>query len=233
MGDGVASRMVEVMGEPGVESTIVFATGATPLPVYRALRERHAAGAASFRHVRAFLLDEYVGLPDGHEQSFAQFMRRHLFDHVDLPEDRFFRPNGRAYDPVEECRRYAESLAAYGPPRLALLGIGGNGHIAFNEPGSPRDSRMRLIALSPGTRTANARFFEGLDQVPKHAVTMGVADILDSRCVVLMATGAGKADILARAILEPATADVPASFLQDYDGEVWVVTDEAAASRLG
>lgn len=227
-----AERIRDLIAGADRDVAICFATGATPLPVYEHLVEMHAAGDVSFDRVYAFLLDEYLGLPEGHEQSFATFMRRHLFDAVALPAARFHAPNGRGYNPVEESRRYREALEAAGGLDLTLLGIGPNGHIAFNEPGSRADEHVRLVALAPKTREANARFFGSLDQVPKHAITIGIADILASRRLILMATGAGKAEILERALRGPITPDVPASFLQTHPGELTLVADRAAASRL-
>lgn len=208
-----------------------LATGSSPIATYRELIRRHRDGRLSFAHARAFLLDEYVGLPAGHDQSYRRFIERELTDHVDLPASSLHGPDSSPDDPTSGDE-YERRIAEAGGVDLQLLGIGGDGHIGFNEPGSSLASRTRLKTLTDTTRHDNARFFGGdPDAVPRHVITQGIATILDARHVVLLADGASKADIIARAVEGPVTATVPASALQLHP-HATVIVDEPAASSL-
>ena len=202
-----------------------LATGRTMVPVYAALRERFVQGRLSFAEAESFNLDEYCGLPAEDPSSFASYMRRHLFDHVDMAPGRYHLPDPQAPDAFEA------QIARAGGIGLQLLGIGRNGHIGFNVPGAARDSRTRIVRLEESTRRANAGDFPQGAVLPTHAVTMGISTILEARSIVLLAIGAGKADSLARAFDGPVGPACPASFLQLH-GDVTVVCDAAAASRL-
>jgi glucosamine-6-phosphate deaminase len=216
----VAGRPTAVLG---------LATGSSPLPVYADLARRHAAGELSLAAARAFLLDEYVGLPPGHPQAYRAFV--HLESGVDLVPGAVQAPDVAAADLPAACRRYEEAIAAAGGVDLQLLGIGGDGHIGFNEPGSSLASRTRLKTLTDATRRANARFFGPGDEVPRHVLTQGVGTILEARHLVLVATGAAKAAAVARAVEGPVTAMVPGSALQLHP-HATVVVDEPAAADL-
>ncbi|MEV4333374.1 glucosamine-6-phosphate deaminase [Streptomyces sp. NPDC049597] len=211
--------------------TLGLATGSSPLGVYRDLARRHRHEGLSFRGVDAFLLDEYVGLPATHPQSFAQVIRRELADHVDLDPARFHLPSGTAPDPAAEARRYERCLTDSGPLGLQILGIGRNGHIGFNEPGSSLASRTRLKTLTDDTRRDNARFFGSIDDVPRHVITQGLATIGEASHLVLIAAGPHKARAVAAAVEGPVTASCPASVLQLHP-HTTVVVDELAASQL-
>ncbi|MCZ7581949.1 MAG: glucosamine-6-phosphate deaminase [Deltaproteobacteria bacterium] len=211
--------------------TIAYATGSSPRPIYAELRRRHEAGALSFKNTRAFLLDEYVGLAPDHPNAFAHFMEDNLFRFVDLPAARRHMPDGLA-EPDAACAAYENEIHGAGGIDLMILGIGGNGHIAFNEPGAPKTSRTRRVTLAEETRRANRRFFEKDEDVPTHAITIGIANILEARAALLIANGASKAGAVAQALAGPVTADVPASFLQEFEGELSVVIDDAAAASL-
>jgi glucosamine-6-phosphate deaminase len=206
-----------------------LATGSSPLPVYRELIERHTRGDISFAGVRAFTLDEYVGLAQSHAESYHSVIRREFTDHVDL--DRVDGPDGEAADIPAEAARYEASIANAGGIDVQLLGIGTDGHIGFNEPGSSLASRTRVKTLTQQTREDNARFFDSVDEVPHHVLTQGLGTILDARHLVLIATGSSKDDAVAAAVEGPVSAFCPASVLQLHQ-HVTVVVDPAAAAQL-
>jgi glucosamine-6-phosphate deaminase len=209
---------------------IGLATGSSPLPTYRELIARCRADALSFRAARAVTLDEYVGLPPGHPQSYRAVIRRELVDHVDLDPDHLFTPDVRADDIAAACADYDRLLTDLGVD-VQLLGIGADGHLAFNEPGSSLGSRTRVKTLTDRTRHDNARFFASVDEVPRHVVTQGLATIRGAGHLVMVATGATKAGPVAAAVEGPVTASCPASVLQLHP-HVSVLVDEAAATEL-
>ena len=208
-----------------------LATGGTPLGVYRRLIDDCKSGLVSFRHATSFNLDEYVGLPEDHPESYHAYMRRNLFDHIDLPLSRAHLPNGNAADLGAECRRYDALIEEAGGIDLQLLGIGHNGHIGFNEPGRELSTGTHVVELAEATRQANARFFNSIDEVPKKAITMGVGTILKARTIALIAKGEDKADIVRRALEGPITTDCPASLLQTHP-QLIVLLDRGAAAKL-
>ncbi|KQY07983.1 glucosamine-6-phosphate deaminase [Mycobacterium sp. Root135] len=209
--------------------TLGLATGSSPLSVYRELIRRHREDGLSFAAVRAFLLDEYVGLPAEHPQSYAQVIRTEFADHVDLGG--VFGPDGNAGDLCSAAASYDALVVESGPVDVQLLGIGANGHIGFNEPGSALDSRTRVTTLTPQTRQDNARFFASIDEVPHRVITQGLGTISSARHLVLIATGEHKAAAVAAALQGPVTPECPASVLQLHP-RVTVVVDERAAGRL-
>ena len=208
-----------------------LATGSSPLLAYAELIRRHREEGLSFARASAFLLDEYVGLPAGHPQSYRQVIRRELTDHVDLDPARVHAPDGTHPDPVAAAAAYEEQLVAAGPVDVQLLGIGTNGHIGFNEPSSSLASPTRLKTLTSRTRADNARFFASPDAVPRHVLTQGLGTITRARHLVLTAAGAHKAAAVAAAVEGPVSASCPASVLQLHP-HATVVVDEAAAGRL-
>ena len=210
-----------------------LATGSSPRPVYDELASRCAAGTLSLARARAFLLDEYVGLPAGHRGTYRSTIERELVSRTDLPAGSVTGPDGTAADLAAAGPAYDAAIAAAGGIDLQLLGIGGDGHIGFNEPVSSLASRTRLKTLTARTRADNARFFGGdPDAVPHHVLTQGIATILAARHVVLVAAGERKAAAVAAAVEGPLAAFVPASALQLHP-HASVVVDEAAAARLG
>ncbi|TNC43220.1 glucosamine-6-phosphate deaminase [Mumia zhuanghuii] len=210
---------------------IGLATGSSPLAAYHELIRRHRDDGLSFAHATAYLLDEYVGLPAAHPESYAAVIRRELTDHLDLDPARVHSPRGEADDLVAECARYDAAIAASGGVDLQLLGIGTDGHVGFNEPMSSLSSRTRLKTLTQQTREDNARFFASVDEVPTHVLTQGLGTILEARHLVLVATGEDKAEAVAAAVEGPLSARCPASILQ-WHPHATVFVDEAAASRL-
>ena len=208
-----------------------FATGATPLGLYRKLIELYNQGGIDFASIRAFNLDEYVGLEESHPQSFACYMDHHLFSQVNILRENIFRLSGRPADIEAHCRSYERKIRDSGGIDLQILGIGKNGHIAFNEPGSSLSSRTRLKILTPETVEANRPIFQDESEVPRFCLTMGIGTILETRSVILLASGKEKAEIIARAVEGPVTASVPASALQLHPSARFIV-DEAAAAAL-
>ncbi len=217
--------------ESNPHSVLGLATGGTPLGIYRRLIELHRHQELSFRHATTFNLDEYVGLSSDHPQSYRMFMQEHLFQHIDIRPEKAHLPSGEAINLQDECREYEERIRQAGGIDLQLLGIGTDGHIAFNEPGSSLASRTRLKTLTESTRRDNARFFESLDQVPSCAITMGIGTILDATRIVLIATGSSKAEVVQLTVEGPITSLVPATALQLH-ANVTIVVDDAAASLL-
>ena len=228
---GVVADAVEELVRRRPDAVLGLATGSSPLPVYDELVRRHAAGHVSFSAASAFLLDEYVGLPAGHPQSYRAVIERELTSRVDFDRRRVNGPPGDTADLVAGCAAYESAIREAGGIDLQLLGVGGDGHIAFNEPGSSLASRTRLKTLTGQTRRDNARFFAAPEEVPRHVLTQGVGTILEARHLVLVATGEGKADAIAGMVEGPVTAYLPASALQLHP-HVSVVVDEAAAQRL-
>jgi len=214
------------------EAVLGLATGSSPLGVYDELARRVRAGTLSLRRARAFLLDEYVGLPRGHDQSYRSVIHRDLVSRVDLVPVHVLGPDGNATDLDRECATYEDAIAAAGGVDLQLLGVGTDGHLAFNEPGSSLASRTRIKTLTAQTRKDNARFFGGdPDSVPRHCLTQGIGTILEARHLVLIASGAVKAEAVRQLAEGPVSASWPATALQLHP-HVSVLLDPEAASRL-
>lgn len=227
-----AADAIEHLLRTSTRPVLGLATGSSPLPTYRALIERHVRDGLSFAAARAFLLDEYVGLATDHPRSYRSFIRREFTDHVDLPADALYGPDGAADDLDEAGRSYERQIAECGGIDLQLLGIGSDGHIGFNEPTSSLSSRTRLKTLTSATRIDNARFFDDdVESVPRHVLTQGIGTILDARHLVLIATGGSKAAPIALAVEGPLTAMVPASALQLHP-HATVILDAPAAAEL-
>lgn len=199
--DRLAARANPVLG---------IATGSSPLPLYEQLARR----SRKLPRLRGFALDEYLGLPPGHPQSYREVVRREVVEPLGLDPDDVQVPNGAAADPERAAADYEELIRAAGGIDVQILGIGGNGHLAFNEPGSALDSRTRVVELTASTREANARFFPSLGDVPAQALTQGLGTIREARSLILLASGSGKADAVAAALTGPVTPRVPASVLQ-------------------
>ena len=227
------ARAAEIVSEVLVakpDAVLALPAGNTPRPVYADLVRRHREVGLSFARATVFTLDEYAGVASDHPASFRRALGDELYRHVDLPRDRARGLDGQAADLDGECARYERDIAAAGGLDLCVLGIGGNGHIAFNEPGSPFDSVTRVVELAAETRAASAGSF-GAGPVPGRALTMGIATILAARRCVLLATGAAKAEVIARAIQPPPSPALPASALQLHADATFIL-DAAAASRL-
>lgn len=219
----------EIIRKP--ECILGLATGDTPLGTYQKLIEWNQKGDISFRSVRTFNLDEYLGLAPDDAQSYRHYMDKNLFGHVDIDPANTFLPDGLAADGDAECRRYDALLESLGYADLQLLGLGRNGHIGFNEPGECFIRQSHVVTLSQSTITANARFFADIDDVPRQALTMGMGCIMAARRVLLMVSGEDKAEALYQAVCGPITPYCPASILQLH-GDVVIVGDRAALEKL-
>lgn len=210
-------------------AVIGVATGSTPSPVYRALATRLTP--EDVRGVSAFALDEYVGLPREHPESYHSVVFREVTRPLGLDARRVRVPDGQASDLAAAAEEYENAIVTAGGVDIQLLGIGTNGHIGFNEPGSAVTSRTRAVRLAAQTRADNARFFDTPGEVPTHALTQGIGTILDARRIVLLALGPGKAHIVSRALHGPMTAELPATALRTHPA-CTVVLDRAAAAAL-
>lgn len=208
-----------------------LATGSSPVGIYQQLIEWYKKGDVDFSQVRTVNLDEYVGLTPDHDQSYAYFMRDNLFNHVNIDLANTNVPDGTNPDGAAECARYDQVIRNMGGIDLQLLGLGINGHIGFNEPSDHFSCGTQQIELTQSTREANKRFFASIDEVPTHARTMGVRDILQAKRVVMVASGENKAAAVKAAFFGPITPQMPASILQ-YHPDFTLVADEAALSLL-
>lgn len=208
-----------------------LATGSSPVGLYQEMIRDHQENGTDYSNIITFNLDEYIGLPRNHRESYWTFMHVNLFDHIDIPDKNVHVPLGCGADPEADCAAYEAELSKY-TVDVQVLGIGSDGHIAFNEPGCPFDSVTHLMDLTEQTRRDNARFFGGdINQVPKKAATMGLASIMRAKKIIMIATGENKADAVKGMMEGPKTVDCPASILQDHP-EVYVFLDRAAASKL-
>ncbi|MBO4540296.1 MAG: glucosamine-6-phosphate deaminase [Clostridia bacterium] len=210
--------------------TLGLATGSTPIPLYNEMVKDHQENGTSYSKVKTFNLDEYVGLPKEHPESYISFMTRNLFSHVDIDMKNVNIPNGLASDIPAECARYS-ALLEKASVDIQVLGIGGNGHIAFNEPNTPFDSKTHQVFLTQKTISDNARFFDSIDQVPKSALTMGIGEIMKAKKLLMLATGSNKADAVYKMVKGPVDPSCPASVLQNHP-DVVIVLDQAAAAKL-
>ncbi len=209
-----------------------LATGSSPVRVYEELGRRVDSGQLTLSGCSAFLLDEYLGLPEGHPESYRQVIERDFVDRVDIDSSRVLALDGSATDVTAACADYEERIAAAGGVEVQVLGVGSNGHIAFNEPGTSLAARTQVKMLTERTRRDNARFFDDdVDAVPQHCLTQGIGTILEARHLVLIALGDGKAEAVQQLVEGPVSALWPVSALQLHP-HVTVLLDEAAASRL-
>ena len=213
------------------DSVLGLATGSTPIGIYDRLIELYQQGDLDFSRVSSFNLDEYCGLSPEHEQSYRYYMNQHLFESVNIRLEETHVPSGLAEDMEKEGRKYDELIEAYGGIDLQLLGIGNTGHIGFNEPEEAFELETHVVNLTENTIEANARFFASKDEVPRKAITMGIKSIMQARHILVVVSGADKADIVKAAFTGPVTPKVPASILQMHPN-VSLVGDAAALSKL-
>jgi len=206
-----------------------LATGSTPIGMYQALIKAHQQGEVSFKTVTTFNLDEYVNLAADDPNSYRYFMNEQLFNHVDINPDHTFVPNGNTSDHQQACLDYEQDINQHDHLDLQVLGIGTNGHIGFNEPGTPFESRTHVIELEPSTRKANARFFASLEDVPTHAITMGIETIMESKAILLIARGADKQQAVKELVDGKRSPDFPASALKTHPRVTMLLDTDAAA----
>ena len=212
------------------EAVLGLATGSTPIGMYREMIRDHEENGTSYRNVRTVNLDEYAGLDETSDQSYVYFMRKNLFDSLDIDRKNTNIENGKAADREKECERY-NALLHEMQQSVQVLGIGSNGHIAFNEPGTPFSSETHIVDLTESTIKDNSRMFASIDEVPRQAYTMGIATIMRAKCVLMVVSGKDKAEILKKSFFGPITPQVPASILQLHPNFV-LIADEDALSAL-
>ena len=229
--DAVSQKAFEVMNEVVTgkkEPVLGLATGSSPIGLYKNMIKDHKENGTSYADVRTFNLDEYVGIPRDHEQSYWTFMHENLFSGIDVKEENVHVPYG---DTKADCEAYEKAMEDVRVENQ-VRGSGANGHIGFNEPGTPFDEETHIVTLTEKTRQDNARFFEGdINKVPTHAITMGIATIMKAKKILMVATGENKADAIKAMVEGEISTDCPASVLQNHK-DVVVIVDEAAASKL-
>ena len=231
VGRVAATQILEVVERRGPSVVLGVATGSSPMSTYAALAELVDAGRLDLSRARAFALDEYVGLPADHPESYRSFIRRHVIEPLRMDPGRVHVPDGTVSDLEQACVDYELAMSGAGGIDVQILGVGSNGHIGFNEPSSSLSSRTRVKTLTQRTREDNQRFFPSLEGVPTHCLTQGLGTILEARSVVLVASGEHKADAVAAIVEGPVTARRPGSVLQ-FHRFATIVVDEAAASKL-
>lgn len=219
----------QVLQKPN--SVLGLATGSTPLKPYSQMIELYKKGVVDFSKITTFNLDEYVNLDVNDKNSYHSFMHENLFDHINIPEENINFLDGNAEDPEEECRRYEEKIKAAGGIDIQLLGIGSNGHIAFNEPADCFQRWSHVVTLKESTVKDNSRFFKSIDEVPTQAVTMGIGSIMQAKKILIIAIGENKAKAIKQLIGGNVTPMCPASVLQ-FHTDVTLMLDKAAASLI-
>lgn len=227
----MAADHIEQLVNADPECVLGLATGSTPLGLYGDLAKDCEDGKVSFKDVTTFNLDEYCGLAGDHDQSYRYFMNENLFNKVDINLGNTHVPAGLGGDLEAEGKRYDEAIIDAGGIDLQLLGLGHNGHIGFNEPCDEFPKGTHVVELTESTITANSRLFDSIDEVPRKAITMGIGTIMAARSVLVVASGADKADIVKEAFLGPVTPEVPASILQ-FHPDAMVIVDAEAGSKL-
>lgn len=225
-----AAKIVIDLVRAKPNATLGLATGSSPVGLYKELIKAYSAKEISFNSITTYNLDEYCNLDKHHSQSYYTFMHENLFNHVDIQEGNVFIPEGNGEDLEMLCKEYNDKLAN-AEIDVQILGIGGNGHIGFNEPGTSFDQETFIVELTEQTREDNKRFFNHIDEVPRYAITMGIKNIVAAKKIILIASGVGKSDAIHRLVNGPLTEDFPASILQNHP-DVVVIIDEAAASKL-
>lgn len=223
------AAMIREINASGRNAVLGLATGSTPITLYKELIRLHKDEGLSFSKVTTFNLDEYLGLESNHPESYWHFMHQQLFNHIDIPAENINIPSGTIEDVETHCAQYETAIKEAGGIDFQLLGIGRTGHIGFNEPGSPKDSLTRKVHLDPITRQDAAPSFDGIDNVPTDAITMGCGTILAAKSIVLLGFGSHKASILKEAICGPISDKVSASFLQEHPSARFILDEEAAA----
>ncbi|MHA2961870.1 glucosamine-6-phosphate deaminase [Priestia megaterium] len=208
-----------------------LATGGTPKGLYDRLIQDHKENGTSYKHVTSFNLDEYVGMKPQDPNSYHYYMADTLFNHIDINVSNTHVPNGLADTPEEECRRYDEMIQNHGGIDLQILGIGQNGHIGFNEPGTSFNSPTHIVTLEESTRKANARYFNSLDEVPTQAITMGIESIMKSKEILLLISGEAKAEAMYQLLNGEITEDFPASILKKHHC-VTIIADQEALAKV-
>lgn len=227
----IAAELIAELIKNKPNAVIGLATGSTPIGTYNELIRMHKEEGLDFSKVITFNLDEYVGLHPGHSRSYHYFMKENLFKHINIKPENTHVPDGIAPDILKFCEQYENDIKNAGSIDIQLLGIGSNGHIAFNEPGSSLGSTTRVKTLNSKTIEDNARFFDNRDEVPKYAITMGIGTIMGAKKLILLASGKNKASAIATTVEGPITAMVPATIVQLHPKAI-IIIDKLAATKL-
>jgi glucosamine-6-phosphate deaminase len=226
-----ATEYITTLIKEKSNAVLGLSTGSTPIGVYQELIGKYQKGEINFSDITTFNLDEYYGLPASHPQSYHSFMRKVLFDHINMKEENIYIPFGRPNDIFQYCKEYEQKIEAIGGIDIQLLGIGRNGHIGFNEPAQELQSDTHLVQLAEDTIQANSRFFESREDVPKYAITMGIKTIFKAKKVLLLAIGEEKKEIIKHLLESGITTDLPASLLKLHP-DVTVLVDQRAAQEI-
>ena len=227
----VAGKVMLELVQAKPDCTLGLATGSSPIGLYQYLIAAYKEGKVSFANVKSFNLDEYCDLPREHPESYYSFMHTNLFNHIDIKEENVHLPSSLGGDLEKNCKEYSDALNA-ATVDMQLLGIGANGHIGFNEPGTSFDSETLIVTLKEKTRLDNARFFDGdINQVPTHAITMGINNIMQAKRILMLISGESKADTVVKLLSGEITPDFPASILNKHE-DVTVIIDQAAYSKM-
>ncbi|WP_453992233.1 glucosamine-6-phosphate deaminase [Bacillus nitroreducens] len=227
----LAAAMISHQVKEKQNSVLGLATGGTVEGTYKELIKDHKQNQTSYEGIQTVNLDEYVGIEKEHPNSYHHFMMENLFSHINIKQENIHLPKGLAKDYEEECKRYEKVISDLGGVDLQLLGIGVNGHIGFNEPGTSFDSVTRVVELEESTRQANMRYFNSIEEVPTHAITMGISTIMKSKKILLLVSGKAKSEILEKVINEGVTENIPATVLKNHP-DVTVIADEDALSQV-
>lgn len=223
----LAAKMVISTIKNNPKLTLGLATGSTPINLYKEMIQDHQKNGTSYRDIHTVNLDEYIGLSKVHPSSYYFFMKSQLFDHIDIPAENINIPSGTSENLEEECEQYEQIIRQLGGIDLQILGIGPNGHIAFNEPGTSFESRTHIVSLTESTIQANSRFFEAIDQVPTKAISMGLKTIFESKEIILLASGASKAMAMRDLINGPVNEQFPASILKNHPNATIIADHDA------
>lgn len=226
-----AAKIIADVIKEKEDATLGLATGSTPIGTYKNLIKMYEEKQIDFSKIRTVNLDEYIGLPTTDKNSYKYFMNENLFDHININKENTNLPNGMADDPDNECERYKNVIDSLEPVDVQVLGVGHNGHIGFNEPGESFESEVHVTNLTDRTIEANRRFFDSIDDVPKKAITMGIATIMRAKKIILVASGEDKAEILSKIINGDVTENVPASILQKHPDCI-IIADSSALSKI-
>ncbi|WP_226038575.1 glucosamine-6-phosphate deaminase [Aquibacillus saliphilus] len=226
MSKAVASILLERIKQAS-KLTLGLATGGTPIQTYNYLIEDYKKNKTSYQHVSTFNLDEYIGLKSTDPNSYHYYMNDYLFSHIDIPKQNTNIPNGDAQNLQQECEAFEKKIQEHGGVDIQLLGLGSNGHIGFNEPGTPFDTSTHVVNLTEATRQANARYFNSIDEVPTQAITMGISSIMKSKEIVLLVSGEEKSKALKKLIDGEIDSSFPASILNNHE-KVTIFADREA-----
>ncbi|MDX5476355.1 MAG: glucosamine-6-phosphate deaminase [Bacillaceae bacterium] len=226
----VANEVVTTINE-NKQAVLGLPTGGTPEGMYKELVKMYSNGEVDFSTVKTFNLDEYIGLPKDHPQSYSYYMKKNLFEHVNLKHENVYIPTTTVQNMHETCEGYERKIDQAGGFDITILGIGLNGHIGFNEPGSSQNDKTRVVDLDKSTITANARYFNSIEEVPNKAITIGISTILKSKRIIVLASGANKSEIMNEFLKHDPTSEIPATFLKLHPN-VQLVLDKDASSKL-